>query len=122
MNTYKITNITNLAAKRDNYYNSTIDVEYVDNLTKKILKINAGESVYLSVQSLPLSVHRLRVKKLITVVEVSIAELNKSMNMNKSMKSEMKPTKIVSNNESSQQKSTQTNRKKQSKKEDDISN
>jgi len=79
MNTYKITNITNLVGKRDPKFNSIANIEYVDNRTKKVISLKTGQSVYLTVQSLPLSVHRLRIKKLIDIVEVSPAELQKSI-------------------------------------------
>ena len=80
MNTYKITNITNLAAKRDSKFNSVLDIEYVDKMSKKIIKLKAGDTVFLTVPTLPLSVHRLRIKNFITVSEVSsqeVANLNK---------------------------------------------
>jgi len=70
MGTYKITNITNLLGKRDYKYNSTLDVDYVDGLIKKKIKIKAGESVNLTIDNLPLSVHRLRVKNFIIVNEI----------------------------------------------------
>jgi len=77
MSTYKITNITNTAGKRDFKFNSELSIDYVDNMVKKVIAIKPGNSIYLNVQSLPLSVHRLRVKGLITVTEVSPAELTK---------------------------------------------
>ena len=83
MSTYKITNITNFAGKRDSKFNMTVDIEYVDNRTKKVINLKAGDSVYLTVQSLPLSVHRLRIKNLITVSEASPAELAKSIEASK---------------------------------------
>lgn len=86
MNTYKITNITNLAAKRDRKYNSTITIEYVDKMTRKTLMVNAGATVYLTVSSLPLSVHRLRIKNLITVIEVDAAEVSKPIKKSKPKK------------------------------------
>lgn len=76
MTTYKITNVTNLVGKRDPRFNSVVNVEYIDGRTKKIITLRPSESVFLTVQSLPLSVHRLRIKKL---VEVSTAELKKTM-------------------------------------------
>lgn len=75
MNTFKITNITNFLGKRDYKANSPLDIEYVDCMTKKILTVKPNESVYLTIASLPLSVRRLRVKNLITVSEVSEAEM-----------------------------------------------
>lgn len=75
MNTYKITNITNLAGKRDFKFNSELEIEYIDNMVKKSIKVKPKETVYLSVSKLPLSVHRLRVRGLVTVGEVSEKEL-----------------------------------------------
>ena len=83
MNTYKITNITNLAHKRDIKYNSPINIEYVDNRVKKVAILKAGDTMFLSVQSLPLSVHRLRIKNLITISEISPAELSKKVEASK---------------------------------------
>jgi len=79
MNTYKITNITNKVGKRDPKFNSVVNIEYVDNRTRKKIMLKAGQDVFLTVQSLPLSVHRLRIKKLIDIVEVSPVELQKKM-------------------------------------------
>jgi len=84
MNTYKITNITNTAGKRDFKFNSSLNVEYVDNMMKKTVAIKPGESLYLTVTSLPMSVHKLRVKNLVSVIEVSQSELE-------SIKNEKKP-------------------------------
>ena len=78
MTTYKITNVTNLVGKRDPKHNSVVNIDYVDNRTKKTLVLKAGEEVFISVQSLPLSVHRLRIKKLIEIAEVSPAVLKKA--------------------------------------------
>lgn len=79
MNTYKITNITNTVGKRDFKYNSVLDIEYVDNMIKKSLKIRPNNSIYLTVPSLPLSVQKLRIKGLITVSEIGATELAKTM-------------------------------------------
>jgi len=83
MNTYKITNITNLANKRDLQYNTILNIDYVDEMNKKTIKVKPGETVYLKISSLPLSVHKLRVKKLVSVVEITSTELNNRMNANK---------------------------------------
>ena len=83
MNTYKITNITNLLAKRNRKFNTTIAIEYIDKMTKKIINIIPNNSVYLTVSTLPLSIHRLRIKNLIIVNEVAPAELAKTIKTNK---------------------------------------
>lgn len=95
MNTYKITNVTNLAGKRDSKYNMTLDIEYIDNRTKKIINLKAGESVFLTVSSLPLSVHRLRIKNLVVISEVSATELQKSMDKPKPTQKLKSTKKIV---------------------------
>jgi len=79
MNTYKITNLTNTAGKRDPKFNSSLDIEYVDNMIKKIATVRPGESLFLTVHTLPLSVHKLRARNLVSVVEVSEKELVKTM-------------------------------------------
>jgi hypothetical protein len=92
MSTYKITNITNLAGKREFKYNSVLDIDYVDEMMKKTISVKPGDVLYLTVPTLPLSVHRLRVKKLITVTEISPEELEKAM---KTSQSKVKPEKKV---------------------------
>ena len=76
MSIFKITNITNLANKRDSKHNTVLDIDYVDNMSKKKIIIKPGCSVYLTVSSLPISIHRLRVKNLIIVDEISSVELS----------------------------------------------
>jgi hypothetical protein len=79
MSTYRITNITNLAGKRDFKYNSVLDINYVDGMMKKIKKVKPGDTMFLTVSTLPLSIHRLRVKGLITVIEVGSKELDNEL-------------------------------------------
>jgi len=83
MSTYKITNITNLAGKRDFKFNSELDIDYIDNMVKKTVKLKPNESLYLTVESIPLSIHRLRVKNLIDVSAVSQEELDALLEVNK---------------------------------------
>lgn len=91
MNTYKITNITNRLAKRDRKFNVTLAIEYVDKMTKKTISIKPNDSVFLSVSTLPLSVHRLRIKNLITVSEVNPAEAIKAAQKVKPVKKKATP-------------------------------
>ncbi len=94
MSTYKITNITHFAGKRDFKYNSVLDIEYIDEMIKKTISVKPGDSLYLTVSSLPLSVHRLRIKKLISVTEISAIELEMAM---KASQPKIKSEKKVSN-------------------------
>jgi len=83
MTNYKITNITNTAGKRDTKFNTTLSIDYIDSMMRKTITVKPGETIFLQINSLPLSVHRLRVKKLISVVEVSNNELKNSLNITK---------------------------------------
>jgi hypothetical protein len=83
MANYKITNLTNTAGKRDLKFNTTLSIDYVDSMQRKSIQVKPGETIFLQIHSLPLSVHKLRVKKLISVIEVSTNELNNSMNAGK---------------------------------------
>ena len=82
MSTFKIKNITNELGKRDYKYNSVLDIEYVDKMMKKTVKIKPGATVYLTLSSLPLSAHTLRVKNLITVTEIGDSELAAAIGSN----------------------------------------
>lgn len=92
MNSYKITNITNQANKRDNIYNTIVEIEYVDNIIKKKVTIKPGEYIYLTLHKLPISVNKLQIKKMVTVLEVNANELNNVIK--NSVKSEVIETQI----------------------------
>lgn len=119
MSTYKITNITHLAGKREVKYNSKIDIDYVDEMSKKIISVKPNETVYLTVPSLPISVHRLRVKNLVTVVEISSSELTKLLNDAKPKVIKTESTEEVEK-KIQQKQHAQTGKKKLSKKEEEI--
>lgn len=73
---YKITNITNSLDKRNMNFNSILSVIYVDNMENKNVKIKPNESIYVNVNTLPISIQRLRIKNLVSVVEVDDNEFN----------------------------------------------
>jgi hypothetical protein len=75
MNTYKITNITNQLNKRESQYNSNVDIQYVDNMIKKTITVKPGETVYLSIDKLPTSIHKLKMKNFIIVLFMDTVEL-----------------------------------------------
>jgi hypothetical protein len=76
MATYKIVNITSSLGKRDPNYNSIQYVEYIDGMTKKSIEIKPNEVLFFVSRVLPISAQKLKVKKLITVLEVSEKEIN----------------------------------------------
>jgi hypothetical protein len=69
MNVFKITNTTDLLNKRDFYYNTSLKIEYADGMRKKIVSIDPGKTIFLKINHMPISIHKLRSKGLITVVE-----------------------------------------------------
>lgn len=120
MSTYKITNITNLLGKREAKYNTILEMDYIDNLTKKTVKIRPGDSIYLTASTLPLSAQRLRIKNLVAIVEITEEELSKYINSTKP-----KATKVNVHEETGgkkiqqkQQQYQQINKKKVDKKEE----
>lgn len=115
MNTYKITNITNLVGKRDVKFNSNIDIEYIDNMSKKIITVKPGDTIFLTIPTLPISIQRLRIKNMVTVVEITQTELNKIHNQSKSIVE--KPNIIE---KSGEQKTFTTIKKKINRKDEEI--
>lgn len=79
MTNYKITNITNTTGKRSIRFNSTLNIEYVDKMQRKTIQVKPGETVFLQIHTLPLSVHKLRINKQINVIEITDNELKNSM-------------------------------------------
>jgi hypothetical protein len=91
MKTYKITNNSNLLGKRDPKYNSIVNVEYVDNRIKKNKILKAGESATLTVQTLPLAIHRLRIKKLVEITEVDVIPIPEPVKLESKILVKSKP-------------------------------
>jgi hypothetical protein len=112
MNTYRITNLTNTAGKRDFKFNSQLDIEYVDNMIRKTVTVKPGASLYLTVPSLPMSVHKLRAKNLISVVEVSAKELADSMNNAKPKPAPVVEKELVTEEVTAEETAKRSSRKK----------
>jgi len=77
MGYYKIKNITNLLGKRHLSKNTTLDVEYSSGYKKESFLLNVGGIAYFEAGNLPFNIHKLRMKNMITVVEVSKNEFYK---------------------------------------------
>lgn len=118
MNTYKITNVTDKFGKRDIGYNSTLEIEYVDNMMKKIVNIKPNETIYLTTKTIPLSVNRLKIKNMVTVIEIPEKEVNKII---KSRQSKSNGIEILTEEtKKEEQTQHQVIKKRGNKKEDDI--
>lgn len=71
MITYKITNITSTFNKRDVKFNSIVNIDYVDNMMQKHIKIMPNNVAYLTIGSLPIVVSKLSMSGVIDVVELT---------------------------------------------------
>ena len=80
MNTFKVKNITDRLGKRHPNFNSTLNIGYVDQMERKNLLLEPKKTMFFTTTSLPLSLHRLRMKGLITITEVTEQELLKIKN------------------------------------------
>ncbi len=98
MKIFKITNITNLAGKRDAKFNSTLKIEYISGMKKLSIPVKAGETIFLKTDSLELSIHKLRVNNLIIVSEITEQELNESLNKSKPKIVEKPVEKVIKKN------------------------
>ena len=83
MSIYKITNITNLAGKRDFKFNSVLDIDYVDNMVKKTIKLKPNNEMFMNIQILPLSIQKLKAKGLIIDTEIGETEMKKIIDKSK---------------------------------------
>lgn len=79
MNTYRIINTTNGLGKRELHYNSTLDIVYIDGMTNKTIKLAPGATMYLTLNSIPMSVRKLIVKRMVDVAEISENQLKEIM-------------------------------------------
>lgn len=76
MATYKVTNITSGLGKRDSNFNTTLKIDYVDEMMKKNILLKPNDVLYFTTDKLPLSLHRYRVKQLVSISEISDKELS----------------------------------------------
>lgn len=109
MITYKITNITENLGKRDVNFNKTLEISYVDDMMRRTINVKPQDTVYFTSNDLPLSVHKMRVKKLVSVSEISEKELNQIKNAS-NLKEDNKVTKLPDNKKSTT--TTTTTKKK----------
>jgi len=118
MNIYKITNITNLKDKRDVKKNSTLDVEYIDNMVKKTIKIKPKETKFLKLHTLSLSIRKLKINNLITISEVTEKELFDALievekkEINKKKENKLATNKTTTNKTTTSKKSTKKSSEK----------
>lgn len=75
MGIYKIKNITNLLNKRHLKFKSVLDIDYVDEMMNKTLKLGVGQTKYMNFIQKPISLQKLAMEGLVSVCEVSKKEV-----------------------------------------------
>lgn len=93
MATYKIKNITNELGIRDVNYNKTLDIEYLDNFTRKVYKLKPNQIMFLETKKLELSVEKLRAKGYIIVDHVKSRQTQRTIKVEGGGEVVEKPTK-----------------------------
>ena len=68
---YKIVNITGKLPKRHVNKDMRLKIEYHVGFQKKFKDLNVGSEILLTCRTLPVSIHSLRAKRLITISEIS---------------------------------------------------
>jgi len=71
MGYFKITSLTGKLPKRHQYKDKAINIDYRNNYKQTSRSLPVGGSLYISSPSLPVNLHKLRMKKLISVIEIS---------------------------------------------------
>ena len=71
MTYYKITSLTPKLGKRHIDKNTTLNISYREGFNTREHNLAAGATLYISSPSLPVNLHKLRMKNLISVVEIS---------------------------------------------------
>ena len=68
---YKITSLTHKLPKRHINKDKTLEIEYRESFSEKKYILPPNGTLYISSPSLPVNLHKLRMKKMITVVEIN---------------------------------------------------
>ena len=99
MNTYKITNITDNFPKRNPKYNTNVYIHYPNGIMKKTYILKPKETFYLTIDNLPISLHKERMCGTVIINSLSekeaAREINpptKKSNEKKNKKSDDKPS------------------------------
>jgi hypothetical protein len=79
MSTFKITNKTSSLGKRNPKYNSPIRIEYAEKMTMKNTLIKPGDSTYLTIPKLPLSIQKQKMQGYLDIQNIAPNQLSSLM-------------------------------------------
>lgn len=68
---YKIKNITNLLGKRDINKNKTLSIDFNNKFEKTTFTLKVNDVLYISLPTIPINLHQLRMKSFITITQIS---------------------------------------------------
>jgi len=125
MKYYRITNLTNKLNKRDVWSNDVIEIPFVYKMEKKTKKIFPGETLYIELEALPLSMVKLRKNGYVAVAEISVDEFlfeqkkiksieSQKNTEKKTIKQTTKKRKTTGNKKTTTKKSTNTKKNENS--------
>lgn len=112
MTYYKIKNLTANLPKRHLHKDETLNIEYKFGFTKKTYNLKPNVTIYVSAPSLPISLHKLRMQSLVSIVEISENSFLKLQNPTKNNSE----TKIIEKKPKQPITTTTTTKKKTTKK------
>ena len=107
MKYFKIKNLTNTLKKRDVRANTSLSISYIDSMVKKNKEIFPGETLFLQLTTLPLSIHKLRINGLVVVSEISKDEF-----LLEQRKNTIKPVEVKKEKKETPQKTKSTTKPK----------
>lgn len=93
---YKIVNITGKLPKRHMNKDISVNVEYHVGFQKKFSKLKVNDEILLTCKTLPVSIHQLRIKGLITIAEISENEFVRLQKPSSKIKTEIEKKRIES--------------------------
>ena len=77
MGYYKIKNLTGGFSKRDMNKDKVLNIDLFNKFEKTTYKLNVNDTLYLNLTLIPTPIHVLRMKKFISIVEISKNEFEK---------------------------------------------
>jgi len=74
MKYFKIRNVTDSLGKREIRFNSDLDVEFITGFVKDSIVLKPNQQLYMKTKTLPITLHKMRLQGLISIVEVDSKE------------------------------------------------
>lgn len=73
---YKIKNMTGSLGKRDKNKNKVLNIEFLNKFEKNTYTLGINDTIYLKLETIPLTLHQLRINGFINIIQISENEFN----------------------------------------------